>query len=154
MIDDLKGKVISFTRSFFLAKKNRWQKCSNFFVFQSCELRFSGILCLYLKPPFPGSFEFRLISGGVPTTIYKHENIKLEKTGKKHTFFNSVVGSYPGVTSGGIIARNERIRTVAFQNIKKNKNRISIGEDTAPQRRLSNRGILTSTLLTPPLLTY
>ena len=57
---------------------------------------------------------------------------------------NSVVGSYPGATSGGIIARNERIRTVAFQNIKKNKNRISIGEDTAPQRRQQNRGILTS----------
>ena len=55
---------------------------------------------------------------------------------------NSVVGSYPGATSGGIIARNERIRTVAFQNIK--KNRISIDEDTAPQRRQQNRGILTS----------
>ena len=64
-----------------------------------------------------------------------------------------MVGSYPGATSGGIIARNERIMTVAFQNIKK-KNRISIGEDTAPQRRQPNRGILTSTLLTPPLLTY
>ena len=33
-------------------------KSSNFFVFQSCELRFSGIFCLDLKRSFPGSFEF------------------------------------------------------------------------------------------------
>ena len=39
-------------------KKITRSNCSNFFVFQSYELRFSGIFCLDLKRPFPGSFEF------------------------------------------------------------------------------------------------
>ena len=33
-------------------------KCCNFFVFQSCELRFWGIFCLCLIHWFPGSFVF------------------------------------------------------------------------------------------------
>ena len=32
--------------------------CSNFFVFQSCELRFSEIFCQVLIRSFPGSFGF------------------------------------------------------------------------------------------------
>ena len=44
-------------------KYHRFSKCSNFFVFQSYVLRFSGFFCLDLKRSFPGSFVFLLISG-------------------------------------------------------------------------------------------
>ena len=53
---------------FFLQKKTNNVNTSIFFVFQSYELRFSGLFCQVLIRSFPGSFVFGLISGGVPTT--------------------------------------------------------------------------------------
>ena len=43
--------------------------CSNFFVFQSYELRFSGKKCLVLIRSFPESFVFGSSLEGIPTTI-------------------------------------------------------------------------------------
>ena len=40
--------------------------CSNFFVFQNYELRFSEIFGLILIRSFPGSFMKKSVSGGVP----------------------------------------------------------------------------------------
>ena len=49
--------------------------CSNFFVFQSYELRFSEIFCLVLKRSFPGFFEKTNEIWGTPTGTILRSNL-------------------------------------------------------------------------------
>ena len=67
------------------------KKCSNFFVFQSYELRFSGIFCPVLIRSFPGSFVKKSILSGVPHKFIVEQNFTLLNFMK----FHSKSGHFP-----------------------------------------------------------
>ena len=76
-------------KAFFFPGSSWFCFCSNFFVFQSYELRFSEIFCPYLKRSFPGSFVFGTSLEGYTSlflnTIFFH---KCKKWRKYHYFKN------------------------------------------------------------------
>ena len=104
-----KQKSYISLRFFFRVKKKDHGKCSNFFVFQSYVLRFSEIFCPYLKRPFPGSFVFGHISGGVPITYSK----SFKKIQNKTLHLLELVVGIPSRDEPrhGMSPGNERTRT-------------------------------------------
>ena len=99
---------------FFWQIKNIFYFCSNFFVFQSCELRFSGIFYRFPIRSFPGSFVFGLISGGVFAAIYK----KIKNVNKKK-WQNRIIFKMWGGVSLWVCQKLKRPRKSRFQIVMK-----------------------------------